>query len=116
MNAMIFVLCKLVYIPFVSFTFFDQFIFTLFLEMFLKKIFRLNFQYTSKFAQTAIGLSRRTMHSNYRDYVRFLELVGNVKVSSNYKISSFHFFPHDETKTSNNKKKTIFTVIVQHHM
>lgn len=32
-------------------------------------------------AQTVATISQRTMQTNYGDYVRFLELVGNVKVS-----------------------------------
>lgn len=48
--------------------------------MFVRSLLN-NLQAGSRIVQASVGTSRRTMQTNYRDYVKFLELVGNVKVS-----------------------------------
>lgn len=50
-------------------------------------------------ARTVIFNSQRTMQTNYGDYVRFLELVGNVKVSE--------LLVTDNLNENKNKKKNI---------
>lgn len=47
----------------------------------LLKILLKNIQTGRSFAQLAVVTSKRNMQTKYSDYVRFMELVGNVKVS-----------------------------------
>ncbi|CRK90832.1 CLUMA_CG004522, isoform A [Clunio marinus] len=55
---------------------FSSFIFSV--RMF-HKLFLRNLQSLTRITQTSAGISKRAMQTNYRDYVKFLELVGNVK-------------------------------------
>lgn len=52
--------------------------------MFLKFILK-TVQSGSKFAQTSADISKRTMQTNFADYTRFAELLGNLKVSEKFK-------------------------------
>lgn len=39
---------------------------------------------TSRFVHAAFSSTHVTMQTSYADYVKFMELVGNVKVSENF--------------------------------
>lgn len=80
--------------------------------MYLRSLLK-NLQAGTRIAQAAVGTSKRTMQTNYGDYVRFLELVGNVKVSEEKsKISrNFSFIDLDRKK---NVKKENFSRSLWH--
>lgn len=64
-----------------------------------RALFRKIVNCTKLTAQSSLVISKRTMQTNYGDYVRFLELVGNVKVSK--KFLNFGDLDSGEKKTKN---------------
>lgn len=52
-------------------------------SMFLKLFLR-NLQTGSRLAQASVDTTRRTMQTNFADYTRFSELLGNLKVSEKF--------------------------------
>lgn len=77
--------------------------------MYLRSLLR-NLQAGTRIAQVAFGNSSRTMQTNYADYVRFLELVGNVKVSEENFIIQNDFLRSTSMK-ENIKEENFFTVM-----